>query len=99
MASAKLVVAMNQKYVSPFGDALKVGALWEEHALAYNYRSAFVHEYVDNKVATGGGLNPLSGVSEALNKWAGQGYEPYTIQYERSDDFHVTTYITFRKVI
>lgn len=66
-------------------------------AVAFQYRSAFVHEFVDSKVLMGGGLNPLPGATDALNKWAAEGYEPYTIQYDHSDDYHVTTYITFRK--
>lgn len=65
--------------------------------MGYQYRSAFVYEYVDTKVAVGGGLNPLPGVTDALNKWSAEGYEPMTIQYEQTNDFHVTTYITFRR--
>lgn len=67
--------------------------------MAYQYRSAFVYEFVDSKVLMGGDLNPLSGASHALNKWAAEGYEPHTIQYVHTGDFHVTTYITFRKEV
>lgn len=66
--------------------------------MAYNYRSAFVHEYHGGKIASGGGLNPLTAATNELNKWASEGYEPYTIQYQSVDEF-IITYITFRKEV
>ncbi len=67
--------------------------------MPYTYRSAFVYEFVDTKVLMGGGLNPLSGATEALNKWSAEGFEPFNIQHDQSDSHHVTTYITFRKAL
>ncbi|MBO9577207.1 MAG: hypothetical protein J7480_00375 [Microbacteriaceae bacterium] len=67
--------------------------------MAYEYRSAYVYEYADTKVVTGGGLNPLPGVTGALNQYTQQGWEPHTIEYSFSDDYHVTSFITFRREV
>ncbi|MEO6532230.1 MAG: hypothetical protein ABIO06_01510 [Pseudolysinimonas sp.] len=66
--------------------------------MAYTYRSAYTYEYVDtNRVLMDGGLNPLPGVTAALNEWSEKGYEVHSTQYEFSDQFHVSCFITFRK--
>lgn len=59
--------------------------------MAYTYRSAFTYEYADPNVLTGGGLNPIQGASDALAKWAADGWEPYTIQYSHTGDYNITT--------